>query len=44
MGQRLYFDLTNGLELLQDPEGVEAEVFGEAFAEARSALTEMRGK
>lgn len=42
MSQRLYFDLTNGQDLIQDTEGVEAEVLGEAFEDAQSALTEMR--
>lgn len=42
MGQRLYFDLTNGQDLIRDTEGVEAELLGEALEDAHSALTEMR--
>lgn len=42
MGQRLYFDLTNGQHLIQDTEGVEAEALGDALEEAQSALNEMR--
>ena len=42
MSQRLYFDLTNGQDFIQDTEGVEAEFLGEALEEAQSALTEMR--
>jgi hypothetical protein len=42
MNRRLYFYLTNGLEVIQDTEGVEAEALGEAIAEAQSALNEMR--
>lgn len=42
MSQRLYFDLTDGLEVIRDEEGVEISVLDEAVVEVQSALTEMR--
>lgn len=42
MSQRLYFDLTNGSELIRDTEGVEAAALDEAVVEVQSALNEMR--
>ena len=41
MSQRFHFDLTNGLELMQDAEGVDASGPDEAIEEARAALEDM---
>lgn len=43
MGQRFYFDLTNGQDFVRDDEVVEASSPDEAIKEARAALKEMRG-
>ncbi len=43
MSQRFYFDLTNGLELIQDSEGVDARGPDEAIEEAQAALEDMLG-
>ena len=43
MGQRFYFDLTNGQQLIRDDEGVDASGPDEAKNEAQAALDELRG-
>ena len=42
MGQRFYFDLANGQELIRDAEGVDASGPDEAKREAQAALDELR--
>jgi len=41
MLQRFYFDVDNGQEIVRDDEGVEAEDFEQALADARSVISEM---
>ncbi|MBP1180958.1 DUF6894 family protein [Methylobacterium sp. PvR107] len=41
MLQRFYFDVDNGREIVRDDEGVEAEDFEQALADARSVISEM---
>lgn len=42
MSQRLYFDFTDGLEVIRDEQGVEISVLDEAIVEVQSALTGLR--
>ena len=43
MSKRLYFDLTNGQDIIRDPEGVDASGLDEAIGEAQAVLDEMSG-
>lgn len=44
MGQRFFFDLTDGIDNLSDDEGVEAASLDETLEAAHAIIAEMRTK